>query len=166
MVRPADADLIEELRGKPLVKLAKSLGLDVDNWLEVSSSPLPVTLRLSPDRHDIEWTKQKLISLGGKPIEWLPNCDSWIMPFNKGDYPNEECKKWMILLHETGRITRQEAVSMLPPVVLEPKNDQLLMDTCAAPGSKATQLAEAVPCSIILANEPNPPPISKTLNLS
>ncbi len=155
MVRPADADLIEELRGKPLVKLAKSLGLDVDNWLEVSSSPLPVTLRLSPDRHDIEWTKQKLISLGGKPIEWLPNCDSWIMPFNKGDYPNEECKKWMILLHETGRITRQEAVSMLPPVVLEPKNDQLLMDTCAAPGSKATQLAEAVPGSIILANEPS-----------
>ena len=33
--------------------------------------------------------------------------------------------------------------------------DDLVMDTCAAPGSKATQLAEAVPNGLVLANEPS-----------
>ena len=81
--------------------------------------------------------------------------ESWTMPFSKGDYPNSESKKIITLLHETGRITRQEAVSMLPPVVTRTKNDDLVMDTCAAPGSKATQLAEAVPNGLVLANEPS-----------
>ena len=77
------------------------------------------------------------------------------MPFSKGDFPSDEAKKMITLLHGTGRITRQEAVSMLPPVVLEPSDGDLVMDTCAAPGSKATQLAEAIPNGLVLANEPS-----------
>ena len=77
------------------------------------------------------------------------------MPFSKGDIPDEEAKNLVMLLHETGRVTRQEAVSMLPPVVLEPKSYDMVMDTCAAPGSKATQLAEMVPDGLVLANEPS-----------
>ena len=73
----------------------------------------------------------------------------------KGDYPDEHSKNMMVILHETGRITRQEAVSMLPPAVLEPSDDDLVLDTCAAPGSKATQLAEMVPDGLVLANEPS-----------
>ncbi len=96
-----------------------------------------------------------LESVGGKKIPWMTTSESWIMPFSKSDFPNEEAKKIMALLHETGRITRQEAVSMLPPVVLEPEDGDLVMDTCAAPGSKATQLAEAIPNGIVLANEPS-----------
>ena len=85
----------------------------------------------------------------------MASSESWVMPFSKGDYPSDEAKKMITLLHETGRITRQEAVSMLPPVVLEPSDGDLVMDTCAAPGSKATQLAEAIPNGLVLANEPS-----------
>ena len=98
MVRPADAALLEELKSKPLVGLAKSLGINIENWLPVASSPLPVTMRITPRRHDIGWTRQQLKSIGGKRIEWMKNCESWIMPFCKGDYPNEHSKKLMILL--------------------------------------------------------------------
>ena len=155
MVRPADKELILELAKTPLAGLARSLGIGVEKWLPFASSPLPVTMRLTPRRHDIDWTREQLKSLGGEQIPWMVTSESWTMPFSKGDYPDDETKKMMVLLHETGRITRQEAVSMLPPVVLEPAIDHLVMDTCAAPGSKATQLAEAVPNGLVLANEPS-----------
>ena len=141
MVRPADDDLLEKLSTTPLTALAKTLDIDVENWLPVASSPLPVTLRLTSNRPDKEWTRSILKDLGGKQIPWMTNSESWVMPFSKGDYPDEHSKNMMVILHETGRITRQEAVSMLPPAVLEPSDDDLVLDTCAAPGSKATQLA-------------------------
>ena len=155
MVRPAKDDLLEELVKSPLTGLSKSLGIDVEQWLPIASSPLPITLRVTPRRHDIEWTRKILSSIGGKKIPWMASSESWVMPFSKGDYPSEEAKKMITLLHNTGRITRQEAVSMLPPVVLNPSDGDLVMDTCAAPGSKATQLAEAIPNGLVLANEPS-----------
>ncbi|MGB1549124.1 MAG: hypothetical protein ACPHA0_02095 [Candidatus Poseidoniaceae archaeon] len=155
MVRPADEPLLEELANTPLAGLSRSLGIDVEQWLPFASSPLPMTCRLTPRRHDMDWTREMLESIGGKKIPWMTASESWVMPFSKSDYPSDEAKKIMALLHETGRITRQEAVSMLPPVVLEPKDGDLVMDTCAAPGSKATQLAEAVPNGVVLANEPS-----------
>lgn len=155
MVRPADEELLERLKGTPLTGLSRSLGIEIDEWLPVASSPLPVTLRLTPGRHDVDWTRGILESLGGKRIRWISSSESWVMPFSKSEYPDEISKKMMALLHETGRITRQEAVSMLPPVILEPKDGELVMDTCAAPGSKATQLAEAIPNGLVLANEPS-----------
>ena len=96
-----------------------------------------------------------LESIGGKRIPWMVSSESWVMPFPKEDYPSQRAKKLVTILHETGRITRQEAVSMLPPLVLEPEDGDLVMDTCAAPGSKATQIAEAIPNGLVLANEPS-----------
>ena len=155
MVRPADKELLGRLKSTPLCGLAKSIGIEIDEWLPVASSPLPVTMRLTPRRNDIDWTRSMLQSVGGKRIDWIDSSESWVMPFSKGDYPSEDVKKLMVLLHETGRITRQEAVSMIPPVVLAPEDGQMIMDTCAAPGSKATQLAEAIPNGLVLANEPS-----------
>ena len=155
MVRPADKELLEELANSPLTGLSRSLDIDIEEWLPIASSPLPITLRLTPRRHDMEWTRKMLESIGGQRIPWMISSESWSMPFSKGDYPDDESKKLMMLLHETGRITRQEAVSMLPPIILEPKEGDLVMDTCAAPGSKATQLAEAIPNGLVLANEPS-----------
>ena len=155
MVRPASKELLGRLKSTPLCGLAKSIGIEIDEWLPVASSPLPVTMRLTPRRNDIDWTRSMLQSVGGKRIDWIDSSESWVMPFSKGDYPSEDVKKLMVLLHETGRITRQEAVSMIPPVVLAPEDGQMIMDTCAAPGSKATQLAEAIPNGLVLANEPS-----------
>ena len=84
MVRPADDDLLEKLSTTPLTALAKTLDIDVEKWLPVASSPLPVTLRLTSNRPDKEWTRSILKDLGGKQIPWMTNSESWVMPFSKG----------------------------------------------------------------------------------
>jgi NOL1/NOP2/sun family putative RNA methylase len=48
----------------------------------------------------------------------------------------------------------QEAASMIPPLVLDPKPDEIILDACAAPGSKTTQIAEVMKNSgVIIAND-------------
>jgi NOL1/NOP2/sun family putative RNA methylase len=43
---------------------------------------------------------------------------------------------------------------MIPPLVLEPKDNEIILDMCAAPGSKTTQLAEMMKNKgIIIAND-------------
>jgi NOL1/NOP2/sun family putative RNA methylase len=44
--------------------------------------------------------------------------------------------------HALGYMYVQEAASMIPPVVLDPRPGDLVLDLCAAPGSKSTQLAQ------------------------
>lgn len=44
--------------------------------------------------------------------------------------------------HALGYYYVQEAASMIPPIVLNPKKHTRVIDMCAAPGSKATQLAQ------------------------
>jgi 16S rRNA C967 or C1407 C5-methylase (RsmB/RsmF family) len=41
-----------------------------------------------------------------------------------------------------GAITRQEAVSMIPPLLLAVEPAHRVLDMCAAPGSKTFQLLE------------------------
>lgn len=43
-----------------------------------------------------------------------------------------------------GNISRQEAVSMVPPLLMDIKPHQWVLDMCAAPGSKTAQIIEAV----------------------
>jgi NOL1/NOP2/sun family putative RNA methylase len=46
-----------------------------------------------------------------------------------------------LIEHALGYFYIQEAASMIPPLVLEPTPDDIVLDMCAAPGSKATQIA-------------------------
>lgn len=63
-----------------------------------------------------------------------------------------------------GNITRQEAVSMIPPQLLDVQPHHAVLDMCAAPGSKTAQLLEAlhsagpsvVPTGMIIANDADP----------
>lgn len=45
---------------------------------------------------------------------------------------------------ELGNLSRQEAVSMIPPLLLAPTSEHYVLDLCAAPGSKTTQLLEMI----------------------
>lgn len=47
-----------------------------------------------------------------------------------------------LIEHTLGYIYIQEAASMIPPIVLSPKPGELVLDMCASPGSKATQIAQ------------------------
>jgi 16S rRNA C967 or C1407 C5-methylase (RsmB/RsmF family) len=48
----------------------------------------------------------------------------------------------VISLADSGLITRQEIVSMLPPLLLDVQSHHAVFDMCAAPGSKTAQMLE------------------------
>jgi 16S rRNA C967 or C1407 C5-methylase (RsmB/RsmF family) len=56
----------------------------------------------------------------------------------------EPLHNWMKIQSDCGHITRQETVSMIPPVVLNAQEGMSVLDMCAAPGSKTCQLLEVV----------------------
>ena len=150
-----EQDLLVVARDTPLANLAKNLGYDLDSWIQSATTSLPETLRVTRSRHDKDWTEAQLRELGGQPLPWAEDGFAWQMPFARGQAPDERSKYILSLLHDSGRITRQEAASMLPVVVLAPQPGELILDLCAAPGSKATQVAEAIaPSGVVVANEP------------
>lgn len=161
---PTDAE--EERRAyaeqSSLTALVKHLGRDVEAWLERALQPLPETFRISLHRNDRQWTVDQVKALGAKPIAWMPNETAFTMPFARGRAPEGLAQRMMALLHETGRITRQETASMLPVRLLNHSKGMLTLDMCAAPGSKTTQLGESLhPDGVVVANEP----VSGRLNM-
>jgi len=52
--------------------------------------------------------------------------------------------EWLKAANAYGSITRQEAVSMVPPLLLGVQPHHRVLDMCAAPGSKTSQLVEAL----------------------
>jgi tRNA (cytosine49-C5)-methyltransferase len=56
--------------------------------------------------------------------------------------------------HVLGYYYVQESASMIPPVVLNPQPNEIVLDMCAAPGSKASQLAQMMQNSgVLVAND-------------
>ena len=150
-----EAELMSLAEDSLLAKLVGTLNIDRDAWLKSAVSILPETLRVTRGRSDIDWTKQELLDMGGKPIAWMPDESAWQMPFSRGKPPNEYAKRMMTVLHDSGRITRQEAASMLPVEILNITDETVVLDMCAAPGSKTTQIAEQLPPhGFVIANEP------------
>mmetsp|Transcript_7445 Transcript_7445/g.20703 ORF Transcript_7445/g.20703 Transcript_7445/m.20703 type:complete len:941 (-) Transcript_7445:2571-5393(-) len=74
--------------------------------------------------------------------------------------------EWLKVQTAAGFLTRQETVSMIPPVVLAPEPGHAVLDMCAAPGSKTSQLLEVVsqmpdenmlePRGFVVANDADP----------
>jgi 16S rRNA (cytosine1407-C5)-methyltransferase len=59
-------------------------------------------------------------------------------------------------LHLTGNIYMQEAASMLPVSLLDPKPGESVLDLCAAPGSKSTQIAGRLQNQgVVVCNDPS-----------
>lgn len=59
-----------------------------------------------------------------------------------------------ILEHQLGYIYIQEAASMLPPTILNPKQKEIILDAAASPGSKTTQIASMMKnTGLIIAND-------------
>ena len=149
--------LREQITGLPLLGLLDSLDID-EKAISAMCTHLPETVRINPLMSDFEHTKKLIESFGGLKIEWYKNNQSaYKMPWKRGKQPTIDIKKMMQALHQTGRVTQQEEASMLPVQLLNPKNGERVLDACAAPGSKTTQLAEwTFENALIVGNEINP----------
>ncbi|TDL24663.1 cytosine-5--methyltransferase [Rickenella mellea] len=81
------------------------------------------------------------------PLPWYPDSLAWqINVPRKSLRKSPEYKKFhnfLVFETEVGNISRQEAVSMLPPLFLDVEPHHWVIDMCAAPGSKTTQIIEA-----------------------
>lgn len=56
--------------------------------------------------------------------------------------PFASFQKFLVSENEVGNISRQEVVSMIPPLLIDAKPGMTVLDMCAAPGSKSAQLME------------------------
>jgi len=91
------------------------------NTLKISVDELKARLNESWVLEQVPWCKEGF---------WITYRDS--KRFDIGNLPE----------HQLGYIYVQDAASMIPPVVLSPNTGEIVMDICAAPGSKTTQIAQ------------------------
>lgn len=125
---------------------------DFKKYLEILKK-LPVrsircnTLKISPKK-----LKEKLENKG------------WEIKQPWKDYPEVMIVRDKLMPGELGRALEhllgyyyiQELASMLPIIALKPKPDETILDLCAAPGSKTTQIASNIQnTGTIFANEVN-----------
>ncbi|KAJ1302218.1 hypothetical protein OPQ81_001042 [Rhizoctonia solani] len=101
-------------------------------------------------------------------LPWYPDGLGWQLDVSKSTLrKTPEFKRFHnFLVYETevGNISRQEAVSMIPPLLLDVQPHHTVIDMCAAPGSKTAQLLEAlhanntaveasIPSGLLIAND-------------
>lgn len=67
--------------------------------------------------------------------------------------------QFLVDMEHAGLITRQETVSMVPPMFLDLRADSAVLDMCASPGSKTSQIIDAMhalssaPTGYVVAND-------------
>ncbi|MDY6775403.1 MAG: RsmB/NOP family class I SAM-dependent RNA methyltransferase [Halobacteria archaeon] len=122
---------------------------EFDEFLDYLEKPLPKTARVNTVKSDVEETREALEEAGvsTEVFDW----------YSKGlrlDIP-DGVSIGNTLPHFLGWIHVHEEVSMIPSAVLDPDEDDHVLDICAAPGSKTTQIAAAVEEGSVTANDDN-----------
>ncbi|KAF5853196.1 hypothetical protein GGP41_001735 [Bipolaris sorokiniana] len=83
-----------------------------------------------------------------EPVAAFPDELVWHMKTHKKiirrHAPFADFQKFLVAEAASGNISRQEVVSMIPPHFLDVKPGMVVLDMCAAPGSKSAQLAEMI----------------------
>ena len=132
-------------------KLLKQYGQEItEQIINGYSEKRPVTLRVNTIKSNRTRVIEELTKahLTFKEVEWYQ--DALIIE----NVREEEIKK--LEIYEKGEIYLQSLSSMLPPIILEPKADENILDMAAAPGGKTTQIASLTGnCAMLTACEKN-----------
>uniref|UniRef100_A0A8C0A993 tRNA (cytosine(34)-C(5))-methyltransferase n=1 Tax=Bos mutus grunniens TaxID=30521 RepID=A0A8C0A993_BOSMU len=133
-----------------------------DQFMGALREPLPATLRITgykshakeilhclknkyfKELEDLEVDGQKVEV--PQPLSWYPEELAWHTNLSRKILRKspqlEKFHQFLVSETESGNISRQEAVSMIPPLLLNAHPHHKILDMCAAPGSKTTQLIE------------------------
>lgn len=142
-----------------------SPGDDWDSFLAHLKRELPACFRINSDYKFADQLREQMLAFVGnrmevdgveiapvQPIAWYPNGYGYKLGTDRKSIRKldalTELHQWMIKQTEFGNITRQEAVSMVPPLALDVKPHHKCLDMCAAPGSKTSQLLETINRSV------------------
>lgn len=114
---------------------------DIDKFTEASLRPMRKSLRVNTLKTSIKEIKSRF-----QDLEQVPWCKDGFF-INKRSVGNT-------IEHFLGYIYLQGAASMIPPIVLDPKPGDIVLDMCASPGSKTSQMAAMMKNEgIIIAND-------------
>ncbi len=118
---------------------------EFEEFKKMSLTYLRRSVRVNTLKADIDVVRHRLDKLGWQ-LKQIPWCKEgfWIEhKEGRRDIGNTS-------EHMLGYIYVQEAASMIPPLVLEPQEGEMILDMCAAPGSKTSQIASMMKNSGLL----------------
>lgn len=114
-----------------------------------------------PTLKGIEWEGEVIEE--PKPLAFYPDNLGWQVSVGKQvirkNPPFAHFQRFLVVETAVGNVSRQEAVSMIPPLLLDVQPHHTVLDTCASPGSKTVQLIEALhqdgdrPTGFVVAND-------------
>lgn len=111
---------------KFLARMQQQLGDEYDEYLRSLQRPRAVALRFNPLKGDIP-----VLPFVGEPVPWEP----------MGYYYDPDSRPGLHPYHEAGVYYLQEASAMASAALLDPQPGEIILDLCAAPGGKSTQIA-------------------------
>ena len=111
---------------KFLARMQQQLGGEYDEYLRSLQRPRAVALRFNPLKGAIP-----VLPFVGEPVPWEP----------MGYYYDPDSRPGLHPYHEAGVYYLQEASAMASAALLEPQPGEIILDLCAAPGGKSTQIA-------------------------
>ncbi len=125
------------------------------NWEEFkkySLSFLRRSIRVNTLKMTVEELKKRMEKTWHlDPIPW---CKEGFWIDHKGEGEEYRRDVGNTIEHQLGYMYIQEAASMIPPIVLDPKPGEKVLDMCAAPGSKTTQISQYMQNKgILIAND-------------
>ncbi|XP_071771009.2 RNA cytosine C(5)-methyltransferase NSUN2 [Centroberyx gerrardi] len=135
---------------------------EFEQFMEAMREPLPATIRItgykSHAKEILHCLKEKYfkeiqeVEIDGQkieapqPLSWYPDEQAWHTNMSRKIIRKspllEKFHQFLVSETESGNISRQEAVSMIPPLLLKIESHHKILDMCAAPGSKTAQLIE------------------------
>jgi NOL1/NOP2/sun family putative RNA methylase len=130
-------------------KYSKLLGDDLEEFLEWSLKPLQKTVRVNTNKTTKKELVERLEKKGWETRD-LPYYENGLVISEK------DAALGNTVEHFLGYYYVQEGASMLPPVLLNATRKDLVLDACASPGSKTTQLSMMMENKgLIVANDVN-----------
>ena len=127
-------------------RIRAQLGAEADDYFAALAQPYVRGLRLNPRKPLAD--PAALIEGLGEPVPWQ---------LRTGRYLSQESTAGAQPLHEAGAYYIQEPSAMAAVAVLSPRPGERVLDLCAAPGGKSTQIADVLEGrGLLVSNEPVP----------
>ena len=136
MTHALPAEFIDQMR--------EMLGDEAPAFLRAMEGPPALALRLNPLRAGAE---EAAAAFTEGPVPWAP----------LGRYLKKDARPGADIAHWAGAYYIQEASAMVSAAVLDAKPGERVLDLCAAPGGKSTQIAAAMGNrGALVSNDPEP----------